>query len=94
MLTEGWLIEKVEEMRKAGAEPITAQLDVFKQPLNSPATPFKAGKQKKEPYRTSYQSFKEMYELHKQVHQVDMTEKEYASDLGYEIKGDFVVKID
>ncbi|RMG75335.1 MAG: RepB family plasmid replication initiator protein [Bacteroidetes bacterium] len=90
MLTEGWLIEKVEEMRRAGAEPQTAQLDVFKQfeYQYEPAQPAP-----RESYRTSYDSFREMYELHKEVHKVDLTEEAYASELGYEIHGDFVIKV-
>ena len=90
ILTEGWLIEQVEEMRKQGAEPITAQLDVFRQYEN---TQFSPVKKPKEPYRTSYESFREMYELHQEVHGVTMSEAEYAQELGYEIKGDYVVKV-
>jgi len=89
MLTEGWLIEQVEEMRKQGAEPITAQLDVFQQHENH----FSPVKKPKEPYRTSYVSFREMYELHKEVYKNDISEEDYARELGYEIHGDFVVKV-
>ncbi|MEL6671254.1 MAG: replication initiation protein [Bacteroidota bacterium] len=91
MLVEGWLIEQVEEMRQAGAEPVTAQLDVFKQILNVPEEPIQQPDSSR--FETSYESFREMYELHKEVHKVDLTEEEYAADLGYEIQGAVVVKI-
>ncbi|MEZ4848926.1 MAG: replication initiation protein [Bacteroidia bacterium] len=94
ILLEGWYIDRVEEMRKAGAEPVSAQLDVFKQQIfqtDDDETPAK--EMKKEPYRTSYESFKEMYELHCEIHQVNISEAVYADELGYEIRGDFVVKI-
>jgi hypothetical protein len=92
MLTQGWMIDKVEQMRKQGAEPVSAQLDVFKQFENMRDASMYA-KVAKEPFRTSYEAFREMYELHKEVHQVDISEGEYAFDLGYEIQGDFVEKV-
>ena len=93
MLTEGWLIDQVEEMRLAGAEALTAQLDIFNQYRNEEAyTPLKP-MPPKEPFQTSYESFKEMYDLHLEVHKVDISEADYARDLGYEIRGDYVVKV-
>ncbi|MEM7368159.1 MAG: replication initiation protein [Bacteroidota bacterium] len=92
MLTQGWLIEQVENMRKEGAEPETAQLDVFKQFENMQAAA-SYQKSQKQTFSTSYASFKEMYELHKEIHQVEISEAEYAFDLGYEIQGEVVVKV-
>ncbi|MEM7656019.1 MAG: hypothetical protein AAF399_07815, partial [Bacteroidota bacterium] len=92
MLMQGWLIDQVEQMRREGAEPISAQLDVFKQFENLRDSKMYE-KVAEEPFRTDYASFKEMYQLHKEVHQSDISEAEYAFDLGYEIRGDYVEKV-
>lgn len=87
VLNEGWYIDKVKAHWEALENAKSAQLNVFKdQPKNLEEEP-------KSAYRTTYASFREMYELHKEVHGESLTETEYASRLGYRIEGDSVVKM-
>ena len=87
VLTEGWYVDRVKDRWKAIEKAKASQLDMFEdQPKNEI-------EESKEQYRTSYESFREMYELHVEIHGEDITEAEYADRLGYRIEGDSVVKI-
>ena len=88
VLTEGWYIDKVEARREAKLQTEKAQLNVFEdQPKLRPEP-------KQKPFQTSYESFREMYELHKEIHQSNLSETEYAKELGYRIQGNVVIKME
>jgi len=87
VLNEGWYVDRVKDRWKAIEKAKASQLDMFEdQPKNEI-------EESKEQYRTSYESFREMYELHVEIHGEDITETEYADRLGYRIEGDTVVKL-
>ncbi|WNJ21583.1 replication initiation protein [Pontibacter sp. G13] len=90
ILNEGWFIEQIQERRKLISKTIEQQLDLF--PSTSQLNRL-APKQPPVEFRTTYASFREMYELNQEINPSSMTEAEFAANLGYEIHGDWVVKI-
>ena len=85
ILNEGWYIDKVKDTWNRQEQMNKSQLDIFDEQ--------RAAHPKAHIYTTSYESFKEMYELHREINKESITEAAYAKRLGYRIEGDIVVKV-
>ncbi|MEO1218663.1 MAG: replication initiation protein [Bacteroidota bacterium] len=85
VLNEGWYIDKVKDRWIEEDKNQRKQLDIFESA--------EVVEEEPKAYRSPYRSFKEMYQLHLEVHGEDITEAEYADRLGYKIQGEWVVKV-
>ena len=86
VLNEGWYLDRVKQRWIAEEEARKTQLDIFEQAEIHEPKPEKA-------FRVEYASFKEMYDLHVEIHGEEISEAEYAHRLGYQIDGETVVKV-
>jgi len=85
VLNEGWYIDKVKARWIEEDKTQRKQLDIFET--------VEVLDEKPKVHQSPYASFKEMYQLHLEVHEEDISEAEYADRLGYRIQGDWVVKV-